>query len=251
MKWNVGRQRKNTGTPTCKFSESRLRLLISNLVSCINSPSISLIWRQWKSKHEAKVRDVLQSWNPDGNTGDGLLSWTPTKLTLVMVVWLITRVKKKWWNDEKQKDEPTVQKVSSLHQQCPELFTHIKCGTKPDLSVVVAGQRCEVGWLFRGSSSLKNESLSRSDLTFFGFYRNGIQIWSATRSQDMLIYRMMVGSKRNWCNMFNATCGGTCLSYVSYYWPIRLPCIRNFFPLKSWHITGISLDQSLVTPFLF
>lgn len=54
-------KRKNAGTPTCKFSVSRLRLFTSNLVSCINSPSISLIWRQWKSKHEANVRDVLQN----------------------------------------------------------------------------------------------------------------------------------------------------------------------------------------------
>lgn len=60
-----GRQRKEAVTPTCRFSESRLRLLTSNLVSCFNSSSMSLIWEQWRSRHEAGRRDA-ECRVPDG-----------------------------------------------------------------------------------------------------------------------------------------------------------------------------------------
>lgn len=68
----------------------------------------------------------------------------------------------------------------------------------------------------------------------------------------MLIYRMDSGLKMQlvqhvkcnmWWNMFEHN--------MSYYRLIRQPCILNFFLFKSLHITGISLYQSLVTPFLF
>lgn len=44
QKTEVSGLKQKAVAPTCRFSASRLRLLISSLVSCINSASISLIW---------------------------------------------------------------------------------------------------------------------------------------------------------------------------------------------------------------